>query len=213
VNRQATWTFTALPQHRAALREPTTRDDIFERIAGEMKILCCHRVDCENNTQFSQVVFCIQIAPATFDLFFNSGAGYRGAYYLSPFDGLAANRTFIDLITPHLMAWSSLQYPAIDSDFATESLASPSAKAWLAEIGKGVRGCKHCTGEWSANSNGAEIRNDRWEHVDSNAGWGRQAPYLSKLKTFGAFLDERHNVLIPHDKRHRAMDIHRFGWS
>ena len=207
--RMATWTFSALPAARmAALSEPPTRDAIFDRVADEMKVLCCHPAPCDNGPQFSRVVFCIQVATPTFDLFFNSEAGYRGAYYLSPYDGLAANRAFIKRISPRLIAWSSLQCPDIG---ATESLASPSAKAWLAEIGSGI--CKHCAGEWSAKSDGPEIRNGRWEHEDSKGGWGRKAPYLSKLKIFGAFLDERQNVLIPHDKRHRAIDIYKFGWS
>jgi hypothetical protein len=30
---------------------------------------------------------------------------------------------------------------------------------------------------------------------------------------FGAFLDECHNELVPGRKRHRAMQIHQWGWS
>src|SRR4051812_10490354 len=107
VGQMAVWTFSALPEDRvAALREPPTRDAIFDRVADEIKVLCCHPDPCGNNSEFSRVVFCVGISRPTFDLFFNSEGGYRGAYYLSPYNGLEANRSLIDRIRPGLIGWS-----------------------------------------------------------------------------------------------------------
>jgi len=60
----------------------------------------------------------------------------------------------------------------------------------------------------------AEILNGVWETAKSqNAEWGRKAPYLTKLRIMGAFVNERLHELVPFDKRYRAYDINRFGWS
>jgi hypothetical protein len=100
-----------------------------------------------------------------------------------------------------------------------ESLATPSAKAWLAEHGKEIdRKCPGCQGEWSSGAAGppdqAEIHNGAWEAASGqNAEWGRKAPYLTKLRVMGGFLSDRLHELVPHNKRFRAYDIHRYGWS
>jgi hypothetical protein len=97
-----------------------------------------------------------------------------------------------------------------------ESLATPSAKVWLAEHGKEIeRKCPACKGEWSINSaDGSEIRNGRWEMAaGQKAEWGRQAPYLTKLRFMGAFVDDRFAEYVPYDKRFRSNDISYFGWS
>jgi hypothetical protein len=60
----------------------------------------------------------------------------------------------------------------------------------------------------------AEIVNGRWECAASaNAVRGRKAPFLTKIKIFGAFLNERHDEFISWRKRHRAREIYESGWS
>lgn len=105
----------------------------------------------------------------------------------------------------------------LSNEFIRESLVTLSAKVWLAEHGKELdRKCPGCKGEWSSGPIGpAEILNSRWEkpRQGQKAEWGREAPYLTKLRIMGAFIDERHNELVPVDKRFRAYEIHQFGWS
>ena len=103
-------------------------------------------------------------------------------------------------------------------DFIQESLLSPSSKVWLAEKGKEIdKKCSGCKGEWSAVAGRratAEILNGRWERADvQKAEWGQKAPYLTKLRIMGAFLNDRHDEFIPFDKRFRAREIHKLGWS
>ena len=75
--------------------------------------------------------------------------------------------------------------------------------------------CAACEGELGNPSNDApEILNGRWEVEDEAfARRGRKAPLLTKVRVFGAFLDARHNELVPNRKRHRANQIHQWGWS
>jgi len=108
-----------------------------------MEVLCCHLEQCDNKSDFSRVVWCVRVGEPLFDLFFNSPNGYRGAYYQSPYVGLAVNETFIRRVSPVLLDWLDA---GRDRGFAVESLSSPSAKAWLAEHGGEM--CQRCTGEW-----------------------------------------------------------------
>ena len=125
---------------------------------------------------------------------------------------------FFDLITPKLIASSLSSNSGLGSEFISQSLLSPSAKVWLAEHTKEiVKNCVGCKGEWSSGSIGEdrpEILNGVWERCDCvKAKWGCKAPYLTKLKVMGAFLDDQFNEYITFDKRFRARDIHEFGWS
>ena len=100
--------------------------------------------------------------------------------------------------------------------FARDSLNSLSAKVWLAENGNEVcRNCAGCQGEWSSpRDDTAEILNRRWdESSEADAKSGRKAPYLTKLRIYGAFLSDQRDEWISKRKRHRATPIHKFGWS
>lgn len=84
---------------------------------------------------------------------------------------------------------------------------------WLTEYGSHL--CTQCIGEWgNPTGHTAEILNGRWELADTpNAHRGREAPFLSKIRVFGAFLNERNHEVVPARKRHRAFDINAEGWS
>jgi hypothetical protein len=151
------------------------------------------------------MVLSIDVGEQLFDLFFNSRDGYRGAYYRGPFVGLESNRVCLDILEA-----------TVANAPECETLHGVSAKIWLAEHGKEtVKTCSGCAGEWKSHGNEPpQILNDRWEVADFyKAKWGCQAPRLTKLKVFGAFLDSHGNELIPHDKKNRADEIARFGWS
>lgn len=211
------WTFdTSLdPSRRAALSAPPTFDSLVAQVAQEMEILCCHHQACDDDTHFSRIVYCIRVGEPLFDLFFNSQSGYRAAYYHSPYRGLEANAQFIQSVMPRLLAWSQPTSAQSGIDFARESLTTPSAKAWLAEGGIHFDNCHKCRGEWKTPSDEKpEILNGRWELADCPIPkWGRKAPYLKKIRLFGAFLNARMDEFVPTRKRHRARDIHDCGWS
>jgi hypothetical protein len=197
---------------RGLLVAPPFKSIVVE-IEREMEVLCYHADPCRDNGDFSRVVYCVRLSRPLFDLFFNSENGYRGSYFSSPYAGLEANGTLMESLTPRLMEWTRANHGAEAVRFADESIRTPSAKAWLTE--PIPQSCDKCVGEWSSDGNEAsEILNARWEREsDRRAIWGRKAPYLTKIKIFGAFLNDRNDELVPARKRHRAQEIQRFGWS
>lgn len=205
----AMWAYNFDDAARSASLATIPRFDyVVARILGDMRIVCRHRRDCDDMTGFRRAEFCIVVAAATFDAFFNAENGYRGAYFRSPYDGLAANDALLSALRPQLIAW----HPDADSTFDAESLTTPSAKAWVTEAGNEYRGCSACVGEWKhPQDDTAEIRNNRWEVVSDRR--GRKAPRYTKIKVFGAFIDNRSNEFVPWRKRHRSWDIHKSGWA
>jgi len=227
------WHFSSAigDERKEALLQTTTFTAIVETIAQDMKVLCCHRQDCDDLARFSRVVLCCHrqdcddlarfsrvifnlcLPKPTFDLFFNSEHGYRGAYFDSPHIGLAANEACIRRLTPLLLNWAAEHEPSLDQAFAQESLASPTAKVWLTESESHL--CGRCVGEWGNPTNETtELSNGRWELANTPSGRrGRKAPFLSKLRVFGAFLNERYDEFTPARKRHRAKELNEGGWS
>jgi hypothetical protein len=201
-----------------ALSIDLTFEELTSKIVNKLRVLCCHRNELEGSG-FCRPVYTLNIGHPLFDLFFNSSAGYRGAYFRSPGAGLDANVQFLTAISEKLVTDPQTATSELAPRFIRESLRTPSAKAWLAEHGKEVDPkCPYCKGEWGAGSSGlpelAEICNGRWEiALGQNAVWGRKAPYLTKLRVMGAFLNDRYEELVPSSKRFRAYDIHLYGWS
>lgn len=210
-----TWQFSsAIDKERVTvLLQAPALNEIIEMLLCQIDVLCCHRQNCDDVPGFSRAVFNLRTSQRTFDLFFNSEHGYRGSYYLSPHEGLAANKTIIKQLSPLLLSWAEQHEPMFDQVFTAESLSSLSAKMWLTEYGSHL--CAQCVSEWgNPTDNTAEILNDRWELADTpNARRGRKAPFLSKIRVSGAFLNERNDEIVPARKRHRATDINAGGWS
>ena len=183
-----------------------------------MNVLCCHRTRV-HGTEIVRVIYCIQVEKELFDLFFNSSNGYRAAYFQSPGQGINANATFFEELAPKLLESSVSSTSGLAAEFMKQSLLTPSAKVWLAEHTKEVeKDCLGCKGEWSSDSAGdlsmPEILNGVWERSEKlTAKWGCKAPFLTKLRIMGAFLDTKLNEWIPSDKRFRAREIHEFGGS
>jgi hypothetical protein len=188
-------------------------DDIADRLERGMKTVCCHTTDCCDMLGYKRTIYCVEIGPKLFDLFFNSQSGYRGAYFQSPERGLSANRLLLRTVAPRLVAWTSAHSEGQDPEFAAASLSRASAKAWLAEQTLSL--CERCKGEWSPTVRAdLEISNGRWE-CDSHmhAVWGRQAPWFAKVRFIGAFLSETGEEYVASRKKHRARDIWARGWS
>jgi len=204
-----TWELAVDAERAAALSACVNFQSIVERITREMQILCRHIQSCDDAAGFKRAIYCICVPRATFDAFFNSERGYRGAYFQSPYEGLAANDELIGTLQPKLIEWAAGKGIA-DLHFDVESLGTHSAKVWLAEAG--VNLCGKCDGEWThPQDDVAEILNGRWEMASDIR--GRKAPILAKIKIFGAFLNERNDEFISWRKRHRAWEIHESGWA
>ena len=100
-----------------------------------------------------------------------------------------------------------------DPNFAAKSLRGKSAKAWLAE--EPLRRCERCEGEWNSSTPAdLQIINGRWElGSHTHAQWGRQAPGLTKIRFFGAFLDDVGDEYVAAHKNSRAKELWARGWS
>jgi hypothetical protein len=209
------WDVTAVGEDRKRdLDAASSFEAIVTEITARMDVLCCHVEPSQTGPAgFRRPVFCLKVTRPLFDQFFNSRVGYRAAFFRSPYEGLKANNQLLRALLPGLMA-SEHSAPCNEEPvFVTESLTSESAKAWLAEAAIGL--CDACRGEWShPGGDPVEIRNGRWElQACRNSAWGRTAPYLTKIRVFGGFLNDALHELIPSRKRHRAWEIHQWGWS
>jgi len=202
----------------------TTFPSIVKQIRDSMSILCAHCSEqgeqactTKEKTAFRRPIYTVSIDPWLFDVFFNSALGYRAAYFRSAGIGLDANAFFMRIVACCLIDSSHTCNTRLPKDFIRESLLSPSAKVWLAEVGnEPLRTCPTCKGEWTTATCGeaAEILNGRWEKKNSyRARWGRRAPYLRKLRIMGAFLNKSHDELTCSEKRYRSIEIHKYGWS
>lgn len=118
----------------AALLRENTFTEVVEIVVRDMEVLCCHSQVCDDMAGFSRVILNQRVPPATFDLFFNSESGYRGAYFESLYIGLVANEACLRRLTPLLLAWAEQHEPSLDRKFAQQSLASLTAKVWLNEF-------------------------------------------------------------------------------
>src|SRR5689334_21855411 len=85
------WSYSLLSE--SATRQPLlmaerTFSDIAHAIASEMHVLCFHKQPCDRDNRCSRPIDTVHIRSALFGLFFNSRAGYRGAYSNSPGSGI-----------------------------------------------------------------------------------------------------------------------------
>jgi hypothetical protein len=206
------WNFSAsVPQERRkVLSNPPSFEAIADAIQREMKILCGHRQACDDQEGFCRFVYCVKVSRSLFDLFFNSHQGYRSQYFRSTATGCEKNRFLVELLSPICLA-SSATLPAMRS-VAERSLSSGSSKVWLAETAAHL--CCECEGEWyPPQDETAEILNGRWEIGATSSRYGRKAPYLTKLRIFGGFVDDYGEDYVADRKIERANDIHKTGWA
>ena len=196
-----------------ALAAATSFQGIVDTIAHGMTILCSHTQESVASPTHQRQIYCAEIVPQAFDIFFNSQSGYRGAYFESPERGVAANSELLSAVRARLVSWTRRHCSDQDPEFALESLAAKSAKVWLAE--DTLHLCSRCEGQWNNSTRAdAEILNGRWE-LDSSveAKWGRQAYLFTKIRFLGAFLDDSGDEFIPPHKLFRAQNICAKGWA
>ena len=207
------WNFSSLiaNDRRILLEASPPFVELAKSVAHTMRPHCTHVDPCDEVAGFNRIVCCISIDRELFDLFFNSQNGYRGCYFQSPRKGLLANSHLLGLLAPRLV---SLE---IHQDMLPrkieQSLLAPSAKCWLAEVGRGF--CPECAGEWTApQDDKAEILNGRWEKgMATNSRYGRRAPIQKQLRVIGAFINEAGIEHVALRKRARAQQIYDHGWS
>jgi len=185
--------------------------EIAHAVASSMRIICTHSDTCDEAAGFMRIVCCGSVDRDLFDLFFNAENGYRGQYFISEEAGLLANSQLLKLLASPLASFTA--HTNMTASHAELSLRAPSAKAWLAEVGKGF--CRACAGEWTAPQDAvAEILNGRWElGVEAKARYGRKAPRLEQLRIMGAFVNSAGHEYVTTQKCDRAQHIHEFGWS
>lgn len=200
------------PARLAALAHPLPHAELAGALLRGLNLKCYHREPREHDASYARAVFCGTVDPRLFDWFFNARTGYRGAYYEAPAAGTLANRALVDQLFDPLVDWALAQQLDRDLPWILASLSKPSAKAWLAEY-PGL--CASCSGEWSTSYvSDLQIENFRWEaasHIHST--WGRQAPYLTKIRIFGGFIDSEQTEWLSAHKPDRATHIWEHGWS
>jgi hypothetical protein len=193
--------------------DPAPFPAVVERLKQQMTLVCFHREERSADPAYSRAVFCVEIGATLFDAFFNSSTGYRGAYFASPEEGLAANRFLIDELSQSLVDSASEWVRGVEVTWVRGSLGQPSAKAWLAEEVLAL--CDRCRGGWSTSYGPElEISNGRWELSNhAHAAWGRQAPSFTKLRLFGGFINGSFEPWVAPHKENRAAQIWAHGWS
>lgn len=196
----------------AAFTHPLPHVELAGALQRGLRLECFHREERQDDSAYKRAVFCGRVRPQLFDWFFNASTGYRGAFFKSADEGTQANRALLDRLTMFLTDWAIASQHDPDRQWVLASLTKPSAKAWLAEY---PGHCAKCAGEWSPSYNAElQIENARWEwssHV--HAAWGRQAPWFSKIRIFGGFIDAQGSEWLAPHKEGRATHIWEHGWS
>jgi hypothetical protein len=215
------WQFSVSQTSRLQdLANAPSFEAITQAIASSMTVLCRHYDRCDKNHSFCRAVYCVEVGTSLFDQFFNSAQGYRAQYFHSPQQGREANATFLRILKPRLLAAGAIcdapsEKPCESRVDPEISLSAAGAKVWLAE--KSHQLCNRC-GEWSQPEAEAlvnpEIRNERWERLEElYAKWGCTAPYLTRIRVLGGFINNARDELLIFEKRFRAEEISRRGWS
>ncbi len=161
-----------------ALTAVSQFSEIVGAIVRRLAVLCSHTERSGKSPTHKRQVYCAEIGPEAFDLFFNSQAGYRGAFYASPERGLAANALLLSAVCPQLIGWTRANCADQNPEFALKSLGAASAKVWLAEEGGDL--CAQCKGQWSTSLRAdVQIHNGRWELDQSELATWASGPTCS----------------------------------
>jgi hypothetical protein len=187
-------------------------ENIVRQILEGSQIICAVKDPVKSNPIVAhRVAYSLEVPSPLFDLFFNSKNGYRAWYYRSPERGLAKNSYLVKVLKPKLLT-ADVKGDIPPADII-KSLESRSAKAWLAEAGNPL--CDLCPGQFSFPQDSLpEIYNDRWEISDNvKSRMGRKAPFLSRIRIYGGFIDSKGNEFVPPNKLHRGQEIFSFGAS
>jgi hypothetical protein len=145
--------------------------------------------------------FLLKVLPETYDAFFNSPAGYRGQYALSPTDGEVANRQLLTHLEPKLLSFAT-ERNDVPSSAILASLRAAEAKLWIDESEVGYQ-----LGEVNP-----AILYAPWVE-SSESGVGLLAPVGTCLEVKGGWLDSQGYEQCNPAKAQRSNEIHHVGYS
>ena len=178
---------------------------LVQNSASEIRVHACQRRE-DSLKHCVQPVFDIVVSDVAFDAFFNSSAGYRAQFLISPIAGLIANFALIEALREQLIAESSMaRVQELESLSVPTSLQATSSKVWIHEDDFPFQRltCDLAVETWAACATGGELK----------AKWGLCAPAGTRLQVKGALVDPAGNEVVPRKKILRHHEIHHFGFS
>ena len=171
------------------LEEATVEAFSWEPFSGPA-LLGCHRAS-----------FLLRAPQAAYDAFFNSPAGYRGQFAVSPAAGEAANSKLLAQFEPRLLIYAENRSQFAQS-LLRNSLRAAQAKLWIFEAEV----------EAQLGTTTPAIDYARWEHA-SESGVGLLAPVGAQLEVKGGWLAPNGEERLNPSKSGRSEEIHRTGFS
>lgn len=148
-----------------------------------------------------RAAFLLEVSHSAYDAFFNSPAGLRGQYAISPAQGETANRRLLTSLLPSLLE-ARVQTGALEEEAILWSLAGSQAKIWIYEdeVYEQLGGTRPAIdyAPWAA---------------ASETGVGLLAPVGCRLQVMGAWIDGAGTVVSNPSKEGRSLEIHRTGFS
>jgi hypothetical protein len=210
------WDVKALAANgRAYLDDGTSFEEIIEQIFAEASF-SCGRADparaCDAPANTWRVHFEIAVSPTAADLFYNAPDGLRGRYWQAAETGDEATRLLLVRLKPKLLGyardrpnrWNADEFhlPEIEA-----SLDQPSAKVWISEenLELPVPGKQLIVPRW---------RRNEPEAPPCKVGcWRWWPPVCDHIEVKGGFIRTDGSEFVPKNKRGRAAEIYKFGFT
>lgn len=145
--------------------------------------------------------YLLKVPEETYDAFFNSPAGYRGQYALSPHHGEIANRQLLTSLEPKLIKFAT-EKNSVPSSVVLASLRATEAKFWIYESEV----------ESQLGEERPAIIYNPWAK-SSETGAGLLAPVGTSLEVKGGWLDSQGREQRNPAKANRSNEIHEHGYS
>jgi hypothetical protein len=211
------WNFAEFDaKRRTYLDSDMLFDEMAKRIANVAVVNtgCVDPLRTENpealvNTTW-RAWFTISVAdePCLSDLFYNGRDGVRGRYWQSETEGNAAMASMVALLREKLLQFAAdnpgqfglATLARGDLGLVARSLDAKSAKAWAYEEKNQSFGER------------PRLIVKRWETQSPGGKW-RWAPVGPLLDIKGAFYTPDNKEYVSREKRERANEIHRYGFS
>jgi hypothetical protein len=142
----------------------------------------------------------LRVSRNEYDAFFNSAAGYRAQYAISPTAGASANRKLLKSLEPQLLAAARKQRK-VTPWLVRASLRGTDAKVWISEDEV----------DDQLSDPLPSLAFARWEFRSPN-GQGLRAPVGTLLEVKGAWLDVGGVEMRDPTKEDRSLRIHETGF-
>jgi hypothetical protein len=194
-------------QRRRALEAVPSFEAVVDLVASEMRDITVSDEEGQApGMEGSMRPILTFNAPAAFDAFFNSAAGYRGQFWQDPDLGQAANGRIIRRLMDALIeALNTAKRERLRSIDVKASLSAISAKIWIHEDDFPLAAPTHdlAVEPWrSACERGVRLAN-----------FGLCAPANGRILVFGAFIDRYGHERVPRDKIYRRFELHQYGFT